>query len=130
MMGIGEAPAIREKRKYRNRLYNLSYLTPSNATRSAGRSFAYESGSYTHRKFRFSNNKLTNLKLGGDWGENEECREYVERVILMGYETVKVKAVKVEGDGRELGFVQENGILVIRKPELGVADDWTISIVS
>ena len=95
------------------------------ATNAANTIVAF-SPQYALREFRLAGNKITNAKVSGRWGDNDECTDWIERIVVMGAGGLKVKKLTVEATGRELEFVEENGVLVIRKPELGVTEDWAI----
>jgi len=93
-----------------------------------GHSFDFENGEFAKRRFDFADGKLTNTKLGGNWGANGTCKDWIERIIFMGVSKRPSKVVT--SGGQELEFTYDKNTLVVRKPELGVVDDWTLQIIS
>ncbi|KAM7267039.1 hypothetical protein ACFE04_009205 [Oxalis oulophora] len=103
-----------------------------------GKSYAFTQGSYIHRRFVFSDGKLTSQNLApasnGKSKFSSDC--IVERIILLGYNSGS-KSALIEPDSRnaevELGPLQAHGghgaaFVTIRKPGVRIADDWTIKI--
>ena len=71
--------------------------------------------------------QLTNTKLSGNWGANGTCKDWIERIIFMGVSS-KPSSV-VTSAGQSLEFTYDKNTLVVRKPELGVVDEWTLEIL-
>lgn len=104
-----------------------------------GKSFEYEEGAFMHRRFVFSDNKLVSTNKGRTNLSKKkfysEC--LVERIILLGLSANAKKAVIEPGNHEvdiELGPLSLRAgsspvALTIRKPNVPVADDWTISIL-
>jgi mannosyl-oligosaccharide alpha-1,3-glucosidase len=104
-----------------------------------GKSFDYEEGAFMHRHFVFSDNKLVSTNKARTTLNKKkfssEC--VVERVILLGLSANAKKAVIEPGNYKvdiELGPLSlRTGsspvALTIRKPNVRVADDWTIRIL-
>lgn len=103
-----------------------------------GKSFAFEQGAYIHRRFVFSNGKLTSLDLAPSVGKRHfitDCT--VERIILLGHshghkgalvEPSNQKA-EVEDGPLMLRPGHSPAIPTIRKPGVRITDDWTIKIL-
>ncbi|WOH07061.1 hypothetical protein DCAR_0626490 [Daucus carota subsp. sativus] len=104
-----------------------------------GKSFAFQQGSYIHRRFVFSNGKLTSINLApAATGKSQfvtDCT--VERIILLGHSPAH-KGALVEPSNQKADV--EDGPLMlrpgrtpavptIRKPGVRITDDWTIRIL-
>ncbi|KAJ4796294.1 Alpha-glucosidase like protein [Rhynchospora pubera] len=104
-----------------------------------GKSFEYEEGAFMHRHFVFSDNKLVSTNKArinaGKKKFSSEC--VIERVIFLGLSANAKKAVIEPGNIEvdiELGPLSLRPgsspvALTIRKPNVHVADDWTIRIL-
>ncbi|KEG12162.1 glucosidase [Trypanosoma grayi] len=100
-----------------------------------GESFAYESGAYIHRRFSFTENRLTCTAHPEAMQSStfSTVRNRVERVIIFGYQG-RPKRVIVETAaqsllvGQEIEYELQGGALVLRKPDLPVMDDWSITL--
>lgn len=103
-----------------------------------GKSFEFKQGAFIHRFFTFSNGKLTSSNAAPSSAENDrfssECT--VERIILLGLSPGATTALVEPGNRKveiELGplFIQGNrgSVLTIRKPNVRIADDWSIQIL-
>ncbi|KAL3844798.1 hypothetical protein ACJIZ3_002201 [Penstemon smallii] len=105
-----------------------------------GKSFEFQKGGYIHRRFTFSNGKLTSSNMGptttaGDHMFSSECT--VERIILLGLSPEPKNALvepanhKVDIDLGPLFLRGGPGPFVptVRKPNVRIADDWTIKIL-
>ncbi|VFR00990.1 unnamed protein product [Cuscuta campestris] len=104
-----------------------------------GRSFDFLGGAYIHRRFIFSRGTLTSLNLAPSSATKKfssECT--VERIILLGLSSPGPKSALVEPGDKKLQI--ESGPLLlragaplsaitIRKPNVRVADDWSIKIL-
>ncbi|KAM0016122.1 putative glucan 1,3-alpha-glucosidase [Helianthus debilis subsp. tardiflorus] len=100
-----------------------------------GKSYEFKEGAYIHRRFIFSNGKLTSVNLAPLTSKFEsDCT--IERIILLGH-TTKSKTARIEPSNQvtdiELGPLQirsgvRSSVLTIRKPNVRVSDDWTIKL--
>ncbi|KAK1317423.1 putative alpha-xylosidase 2 [Acorus calamus] len=102
-----------------------------------GKSYDFENGAYIHRRFVFSNGKLTSTSIApaNTKGKfSSDC--VVERVILMGLPRWGKNALVEPGNLKvdvELGPLtlrtgSKLSVLVIRKPNVRISDDWTITL--
>lgn len=104
-----------------------------------GKSYDFEQGAFIHRRFVFADKKLTSVNLApansGAKKFSSDC--IVERIIVLGLPAGAKKAV-VEPGNREAEI--EIGPLnlragsspvapTIRKPNVRIADDWTLRIL-
>ncbi|XP_020244729.1 probable glucan 1,3-alpha-glucosidase, partial [Asparagus officinalis] len=103
-----------------------------------GKSYDFEHGAYIHRRFTFSNGKLTSSSLRPsnlDMEFSSNC--VIERIILLGLPAGAKKAVTEPGNHEieiEPGPLMLRGgassvALVVRKPNLRISDDWTLRIL-
>ncbi|PON37661.1 Glycoside hydrolase [Trema orientale] len=104
-----------------------------------GKSFSFEQGAYIHRRFVFSDGKLTSLNVAsnapGRAQFSSEC--LIERIILLGHsagpKTALIepenKNVEIETGPLLLKSKRGSGFITIRKPNVPVAGDWTIKIL-
>ncbi|KAK4490627.1 hypothetical protein RD792_001315 [Penstemon davidsonii] len=105
-----------------------------------GKSFEFQKGGYIHRRFTFSNGKLTSSNMGptttaGDHMFSSECT--VERIILLGLSPEPKNALVEPANHRvdiDLGPLFLRGgpgpfVPTVRKPNVRIADDWTIKIL-
>lgn len=104
-----------------------------------GKSFAFEQGAYIHRRFIFSNGKLTSLDLAPSaLGKSQSITDCtVERILLLGQspghkgalvEPSNQKA-EVEDGPLMLRPGRSPSVPTIRKPGVRITDDWTIKIL-
>ncbi|KAA8547035.1 hypothetical protein F0562_003464 [Nyssa sinensis] len=104
-----------------------------------GKSFEFEQGAYIHRRFVFSVGKLTSLNIAPSAPGNSQFSSncVVERIILLGHSPGPKNAL-IEPANRkaeiELGPLHLRGgnspdVVTIRRPNVGIADDWTIKIL-
>ena len=102
-----------------------------------GSSFAYTRGMYAHRNITFAQGKLTSAPLGGAVQSTRYINENViERIIVVGLgDAAQAMSVRDLGTGSLLdagmGPVvmranMPNAALVVRKPNLPAARDWSI----
>ncbi|KAL7101936.1 hypothetical protein ACP275_08G087400 [Erythranthe tilingii] len=104
-----------------------------------GKTFEFQQGSYIHRRFIFSNGRLTSSNVGpattGDHKFASECT--VERIILLGLST-QPKTALIEPENRKVDITwgplllrggPGPSVLTIRKPNVRIEDDWTIQIL-
>ncbi|KAI4343476.1 hypothetical protein L6164_010819 [Bauhinia variegata] len=104
-----------------------------------GRSFNFRKGAYIHRRFVFSDGKLTSLDLRPASAGNIRFSSdsVIERIILLGHASGSKNAMIEPSNDKvdiELGplWVQRTrwpAVLTIRRPNVGVADNWTIKIL-
>lgn len=103
-----------------------------------GKSYDYEKGAYIHRKFIFSNGKLTSSSVKPtNLGDKYSSNLVIERLIMLGLKPGLKKAVIEPGNREatiELGPLTlhpgaSQVALVVRKPNVRVSDDWTIRIL-
>jgi alpha 1,3-glucosidase len=99
-----------------------------------GSSFAYKRGLYAHRAFTFSNGVLSNKQMPGTMGKYDSDL-LIERIIVVGLDKPAAWSVvdTETSSALEAGpgpLVMQPGIpdaaLVIRKPELPVAREWSV----
>ncbi|XP_075478258.1 putative glucan 1,3-alpha-glucosidase [Primulina tabacum] len=103
-----------------------------------GKSFEFQQGAYIHRRFTFLNGKLMSSNLAPlGAGSNKFASECtVERIILLGLshqpKTALIEPanqkVDIEWGPLLLRGGQSSSVLTIRKPNIRIADDWTIKI--
>lgn len=101
-----------------------------------GKSYEFQEGAYIHRRFIFSNGKLTSVNLAATKSSFlSDCT--IERIILLGHDS-KPKSARIEPSNHvtdiELGPLQirsgaRSSVLTIRKPNVRVSDDWTIQLL-
>ncbi|XP_023749340.1 probable glucan 1,3-alpha-glucosidase [Lactuca sativa] len=104
-----------------------------------GKSYDFKNGAYIHRRFLFSNGKLTSVNLATSASVGpmflSDCT--IERIILLG-QTSKPKSARIEPANRvtevELGPIQTRvgvrpSVLTIRKPNVKVSEDWSIQLL-
>ncbi|KAL7131943.1 hypothetical protein ABFS83_12G038900 [Erythranthe nasuta] len=106
-----------------------------------GKSFEFQKGAYIHRRFTFSNGKLTSSNMRPDdttAGNGKfETESTVERIVLLGLSNAPKNAViepanqKVEIEMGPLLLRGGRGLSVptIRKPDVRIGDDWTIKLL-
>ncbi|KAK8958859.1 hypothetical protein KSP40_PGU017840 [Platanthera guangdongensis] len=106
-----------------------------------GRSYDFEHGAYIHRRFVFSNGRLTSSSIdlaAASPREKFSSSCTVERIILLGMRPGGANKAVIEPGNYET--VVEPGplvlragavsvALVIRKPDVHIADDWTIKVL-
>ncbi|CAH9070990.1 unnamed protein product [Cuscuta epithymum] len=103
-----------------------------------GRSFDFQEGAYIHRLFVYSRGTLTSLDLSPSSVSKKfssDCT--VERIILLGLsagpKTALVepgdKKLQVESGPLLLRAGPPSSVVTVRKPNVRVADDWSIKIL-
>ncbi|KAL9235001.1 hypothetical protein vseg_009807 [Gypsophila vaccaria] len=104
-----------------------------------GKSFEFLRNAYIHRRFIFSDGKLTSLNMAPSSGSDgslfsSDC--VIERIILLGL-TSRPKSALIEPANKETQIEmgpllvhrpQTASVLTIRKPNVRISDDWTIQI--
>lgn len=104
-----------------------------------GKSFEFQRGAFIHRRFIFSNGKLTSLNVApaGNDGRLFTSVCVIERIILLGYPSWP-KSALIEASNKEvemeMGPLRPDGsraasVLTIRKPNVRISDDWSIRIL-
>lgn len=104
-----------------------------------GKSFEFQRGAFIHRRFIFSNGKLTSLNVApaGNDGRLFTSDCVIERIILLGYPSWP-KSALIEASNKEvemeMGPLRPDGsraasVLTIRKPNVRISDDWSIRIL-
>jgi len=94
-----------------------------------GHSFDYQKGDYIRRRFSFSNGRLSastsTLKEAGKL----DIDNTIERVVVLGLKNAP-SSVTFEGTdvAVDFDFHAEQNLLVLRKPDVKVVDDWTIAL--
>lgn len=90
-------------------------------------SFDYKKGHFLRRKFTFANNKLTSEAIGT---EKFGATNTVERVVILGV-TQQPSKVTLETKGKiqDLQFFLEGETLTIRKPDVPIVDNWSITLL-
>ncbi|KAI9114330.1 hypothetical protein K1719_014558 [Acacia pycnantha] len=104
-----------------------------------GSSFDFLQGAYIHHRFVFANGKLTSVNLApASLGSARyHSNAVIERIILLGYSSraknalIEPSSEKVEIENAPLWIQRSQGPLAmtIRRPNVGVADNWTIQIL-
>ncbi|PSS26594.1 Glucan 1,3-alpha-glucosidase [Actinidia chinensis var. chinensis] len=104
-----------------------------------GKSFEFAKGAYIHRRFVFSNGKLTssNMSPSASGKSRFSCDCVIERIILLGYSPGPKSALIEPANQKaeiELGpLYLRNGrsptVVTIRKPNVRIADNWTIQVL-
>ncbi|XP_076949763.1 putative glucan 1,3-alpha-glucosidase [Bidens hawaiensis] len=100
-----------------------------------GKSYEFKQGAYIHRRFIFSNGRLTSVNLAPSSSKFvSDCT--IERIILLGHVS-RPKTARIEPSNHvadvELGPLQirsgvRSSVLTIRKPDVRVSEDWTIKL--
>ena len=102
-----------------------------------GSSFAYKRGMYAHRLFEYKDSMLSSKVLPGS-PSHYSTDLVIERIIVVG---LKHKADSYTAKNKETGqrytvekgpVAQKAGVaqdaLIVRKPDLPVAGDWSLQI--
>jgi len=108
-----------------------------------GRSYDYKKGAYIHRRFVFSNGRLTSVNLAPDKSDKKifSSNCVIERIILLGLKSQISKGGKtalVEPSNQRVDI--ESGPLMlrkgsypsavnVRKPNVRIDEDWSIAIL-
>lgn len=103
-----------------------------------GKSFEFKQGAYIHRRFIFSDGRLTSINIVPSPGKSRfssDCT--VERVILLGHSPGPKNALiepsnqkaEVEVGPLLLRAGRVPTVLTIRKPDVRIVDDWTIKFL-
>lgn len=104
-----------------------------------GKSFEFKHGAYIHRRFVFSDGKLTSVNLAPTFPASSgfSSASVIERIILLGNapgpKSAHIEATNLKVDV-ELGPLwvhrgRGSAVVTIRKPGVRIADDWTIKIL-
>lgn len=104
-----------------------------------GKSFEFRKGAYIHRRFVFSDGKLTSSSLvpnaSGKTLFSSPC--IIGRIIILGHSSGPKNALieplnqkaEIELGPLWLRSWKSTAVLTIRRPNVPVADDWTIKIL-
>ncbi|XP_047340438.1 probable glucan 1,3-alpha-glucosidase [Impatiens glandulifera] len=105
-----------------------------------GKSFEFTKGAFIHRRFVFSNGKLTSSNIAsssslGNLQYSSNC--VIERIILLGH-TSGAKDAVIEPSKRKVS-IERGPLYLARKnsptawticrPNVRISDDWTISVL-
>jgi len=97
-----------------------------------GKTFDYQSGQFIHREFSFSGGKLQNRVHPSSKAGVFQTGAVVERIIVLGLASGPKVARAQSGDSPavtlESSYNAAKKELVIRKPAVAIAADWTITI--
>uniref|UniRef100_A0A7N0TZF4 Probable glucan 1,3-alpha-glucosidase n=1 Tax=Kalanchoe fedtschenkoi TaxID=63787 RepID=A0A7N0TZF4_KALFE len=101
-----------------------------------GKSFEFAKGGFIHRRFVFSDGKLTSSAAVHN-SNQFTTNSHVERVIILGLPRAPTGALveplgqKVEVDYGPLWLRKEHSpnAVTIRKPNLRIAEDWTVQLL-
>jgi alpha 1,3-glucosidase len=91
-------------------------------------SHGYRGGKYIHKQFTYSNGWLSSKSV--DPNASYETKEWLERVIVLGVPS-KPKSINIETEVTEpLEYKYDSAtkVLVIRKPGVNIAQDFTIRL--
>ncbi|XP_042493218.1 probable glucan 1,3-alpha-glucosidase [Macadamia integrifolia] len=104
-----------------------------------GKSFLFEQGAYIHRRFFFSDGKLSSFNMApptsGKVLFTSEC--VIERIIILGLSSRAKNALiepanyraDIESGPLSLRWKGSPAVFTIRKPNVRIADDWIIKIL-
>lgn len=104
-----------------------------------GKSFEFQRGAFIHRRFIFSDGKLTSLNVApaGNDGRLFTSDCVIERIILLGYPS-RPKSALIEASNKEVEMEmgplrpqasRAASVLTIRKPNVRISDDWSLRIL-
>lgn len=105
-----------------------------------GKSFEFQQGAYIHLRFTFSNGKLTSTNMAPATAGSRKfaSRCTIERIIVVGLSPDPKTAFVEPGNHKAdvergplllRGGPAPSSVLTIRKPNVNIADDWTIAIL-
>ena len=106
-----------------------------------GKTFEFAQVAYIHRRFVFSKGKLTSSNIAPPSTPRKlrfssEC--IIERIILLGWSAERKAAALIEPANQKveielgplyLGRRSSPSVVTIRKPDVGIEDDWSIKIL-
>ena len=95
-----------------------------------GKSFNYKTKEeFVLIEFDFSNDKLTGHLVSKP---GFECKSWLERVIVMGYDNKKPVAAKIvsptTGEETLKTSLSENKVLTVRRPGVNICSDWELTL--
>ncbi|XP_056021403.1 neutral alpha-glucosidase AB-like isoform X2 [Ostrea edulis] len=93
------------------------------------KSYAYRNGNYIHRAFSFKNNILQSSNA--DPNGRGSSKEWVEKLVIVGFPKAASSVhITVAGNSQSLHHSYDSAtrILTVRKPEVNIATDFTITI--
>jgi mannosyl-oligosaccharide alpha-1,3-glucosidase len=88
--------------------------------------FDYQKGVYALRHFEFDNDKLSATNAAGK-DQAFTPSNKIERIVIFGLKLASTDNINVGGRKLEASYNAEQNVYTIRKPMLGVADDWVIN---
>lgn len=104
-----------------------------------GKSFEFAQGAYIHRRFVFSDGKLTSSNMASYTSGKSQFSSgcSIERIVLLGYSGGPKSALIEPANHKadiELGplFLRKGRsptVLTIRKPNVRIGEDWTIRVM-
>ncbi|KAF2069359.1 hypothetical protein CYY_009321 [Polysphondylium violaceum] len=89
-------------------------------------SFAYQKGDFIYKSFTFKDNVLTykDVNKSSSFKSNNK----IEKIVIYGLKSVPKTIVAASGDRKlEFEYDKEHSRLIIRKPELSIDNNWTLS---
>jgi alpha 1,3-glucosidase len=92
-----------------------------------GETFDFARGAFVHRKFVFSDGILRCLAVGPQSGGKFlfSFDVAIEQIQVVGLKATPKKVV--DGKGNELPFEVKDGVVTVRRPNIYVRDDFTLS---
>lgn len=95
-----------------------------------GKSFNYKTKEeFVLIEFDFSNDKLTGHLVSKP---GFECKSWLERVIVMGYDKQKPVAAKIvsptTGEETLKTSLSDNKVLTVRRPGVNICSDWELTL--
>lgn len=88
--------------------------------------FDYQKGVYALRRFQFVDNKLSATNAA-EKDQTFSPSNKIERIVIFGLNLASTDKIIVNGRKLEATFNAQQKVYTIRKPMLGVADDWVIN---
>ena len=97
------------------------------------KTYDYKKGKFDHRNFVYKGGVLENVKVSGD-EDGYQCTSWIERLVFMGVskDVVAVTLSSSEGESRDLEFTFDKTakLLVVKKPNLSVTEEWKVAIMN
>uniref|UniRef100_A0A0S7ENE3 GANAB n=2 Tax=Poeciliopsis prolifica TaxID=188132 RepID=A0A0S7ENE3_9TELE len=93
-----------------------------------GHTFNYEKKELIHRKFSFANGVLSSVDL--EPNAQFTTKSWVERIIILGAsKPSNVTLRTADGENQlEFDFDASMSVLTIRKPDMNVGADWSVTL--
>ncbi|XP_067007712.2 neutral alpha-glucosidase AB [Anabrus simplex] len=93
-----------------------------------GQSFEYKQGKYLYLSLKYESNKLTSRFI--DTTAFYPTKSWLERVVIVGMPTgvtsAYIESKSLKKTPLEVSYKNKNQILVIRKPGVSMAEEWTL----